>query len=587
MIKRGAGKWGAVAGLAAIVLVVGFVRWPIPAERAAAGINASFSGAAAVALPSGATLRLFPWPSLRLFDLRLEFPAGGNLVAAPEAQLDLSLGDLIEGRLTPRRALLINPIVTLDVTGLSPNSSALRAARTLAPLANLTLTDGVLRLIDRSRGIDEIIENLQGRIDGLDANRPRANLGATWRDVPVQVSASLSDGDDIAAGRASPFAFQLTSPVASAVIAGELAGGASPALTGDVSLAIRSIAGLVRILRVEPPSFFAPDDVAISARMKADLDSVGFSDATITSGGQNAQGALQADILNGRLAVSGTLDAERLTVAPLFGAPIRAFDADGAWSGDPVALAIPRDFDVDLRLSAGQIDLYGTVLENAAVSAILKDGALSLGVLDATVRGGRLQGDLRLACVGRNLEIGAKAKLADADIGAVLADMGGSAPTGQGTAELAVSTRGQSAAEALAGLTGSAAFTWLGGAAPGVNLEEALRRSQRRPVDWMRELRPGETAFDRLVLELAIKDGVAHVTRGELASPALAASLEGAIDLASRRLDLKVNAAQTSVAIGDGKDAARISLDIAGLWSSPTFKATAPAKGDQKETDPP
>jgi len=321
--------------------------------------------------------------------------------------------------------------------------------------------------------------------------------------------------------------------------------------------------------------------------MKADLGSVGFSDATITSGGQNAQGALQATSLNGRLAVSGTLDAERLAVAALFGSPIRAFDADGAWSAAPLALGVPRDFDVDLRLSAGQIDLYGASLANAAVSAILKDGALSLGVLDATFRGGRLQGDLRLACVGRNLEISAKVKVADADIGAILADLGWSAPTGQGTAELVVSTRGQSPADAVAGLTGSAAFTWLGGAAPGVNLEEALRRSQRRPIDWTRELRPGETAFDRLFLELAIKDGVAHVTRGELASPALAADIAGAIDLASRQLDLKVDAAQTGAAVSDGKDVARISLDIAGPWSSPTFKAAGPAEGAQKESDPP
>ncbi|HTR13367.1 MAG TPA: AsmA-like C-terminal region-containing protein [Roseiarcus sp.] len=587
MIKRGAGKWGAIAGLAAIVLAVGFVRWPIPAGWVAASLNVTFRGAGLVTSPSGATFRLLPWPSLRLFDARLDTPSGVNLAAAPEARLDLSLGDLIEGRLTPWRALLVNPIVTLDLAGFSGGRSALRAASELAPLAKLTLADGVLRVIDKNRGIDAIVESLQGRIDGLDTNRPTANLTAVWRDAPVQVSASLSDGNAVAAGRASPFAFQLASPVASVVINGELVGGASPALTGNILLAIRSVTGLARILRAEPPSYWASDDVAISAKMKAGLSSVGFSDATITSGGQKAQGALQATGLNGRLAVSGTLDGERLAVAPLFGSPVHAFNVDGAWSSAPFALGIPRGFDLDLRLSAGELDVYGVSLANAAVSAILKDGALSLSVLDATLGGGPLQGDLQLACVGRNLEIGAKAKLADADIGAILADKGWPAPTGQGTAELAVSTRGPSPAAAVAGLKGSAAFTWLGGAAPGVNLEEALRRSQRRSIDWTRELRPGQTAFDRLSLDLTIGDGVVHVARGELASHALTANIEGAIKLASRELDLRVNAAQTSGAGGQPKDVPRLSLNIEGPWSSPTFRAAAPTEGAQKETESP
>jgi len=585
MTTRRAATWVVIIALAAIVVVCGFVRWPVSAGWVTASLNSSFRRVGLVTSPSGASLRLLPWPNLQLYDARLDSRAGANVAAAPEARLDLSLVDLLQGRLTPWRALLINPIVTLDLTGFSVEKSALQAASGSIPLANLTLADGVVHVIDRDRGIDAIVESVQGRIDGLAADRPQANLAAVWRDAPIQISAALADGAALAAGRSSPFAFRLTSAIASVALKGELAGAASPVVTGNVSLAIGSIADLARILRVAPPSYLASDDVAISARIKATLRDIGLSDATIASGGQKAQGALQATGVGGRLAISGTLDAERLAVASLFGWPTPAVNADGAWSASPFALGIPRDFDLDLRLSAGQIDVYGAALANAAVSAILKDGALDVSVLDGTIGGGRLQGDLKLACVGPELEIGANAKLSDADIGAIAADIGWSAPTGQGTAQFAVSTHGPSPAAAVSRLKGSAAATWAGGAASGINLEEALRRSQRRPIDWTRELRPGQTAFDRLAIELKIADGVAHVAHAELASHALTAGLNGAIDLAARDVALRVEATQTGAQASEAGGGARLSIDVSGPWSQPTFKA--PALPDGTEADPP
>src|SRR5574337_516208 len=586
MTKRGAAASILIIALAAMIVGCGFVRWPVSAGWVTASLNSSFRRVGLVTSPSGASLRLLPWPNLQLYDARLDTRSGANVAAAPEARFDLSLVDLLQGRLAPSRALLINPIVTLDLSGFSVEKSALAAASEPIPLANVTLADGVLHIIDRDRGIDAIVESVQGRIDGLAANRPQVNLAAVWRDAPIQISAALSDGAALAARRSSPFAFRLISAIASIAFKGELAGAASPVMTGNVSLAIGSIADLARLLRVAPPSYMASDDLAVSARVTASLRDIGLSDATIVSGGQKAQGALQATGLGGRPAVSGTLDAERLTLAWLLGWPMRAFDADGAWSSSPFGLGVPRDFDLDLRLSAGQIDAYGAALTNAAVSAILKDGALNIGVLDATVGGGRLQGELKLACAGADLEIGASAKLSDADIGAVAADVGWSAPVGQGTVQFAVSTRGPSPAAAIGGLKGSAAAAWAGGAASGINLEEALRRSQRRTVDWARELRPGQTAFDRLSLELRIADGIARVTRGELASRGLTADFRGAVDLPSRQVELRVDASQTGAQGAEAGGAARLSIDVSGPWSQPTFKAPAP-EGTLLEADPP
>jgi uncharacterized protein YhdP len=116
----------------------------------------------------------------------------------------------------------------------------------------------------------------------------------------------------------------------------------------------------------------------------------------------------------------------------------------------------------------------------------------------------------------------------------------------------------------------------------GVNLEEALRRSQKRRIDVARDMRVGGTAFDRLALEFVLGQGVIHVVNGELAAQGVAGNLEGQIDLAAQTWDLRVNATQTDSAGGESQDAARLSLDIDGPWSQPTIRVV-----DDKATPEP
>jgi len=343
---------------------------------------------------------------------------------------------------------------------------------------------------------------------------------------------------------------------------------------------------LARLAGLARPSFLAADDIAISGAIKATPTDVTLDEATLTSAAQTLQGALHIADVGGRPVVSGTLDSERLAIAPLFGPLTPLFDPDGRWSLRPFAPAPPGDFDLDLRLSAGRLDVYGRELANAAASTILKDGVLTVSLIEAAAYGGRLKGEVRLACVDGSLQIDAHAKLADADFGAAFSDFGWPVPTGRGTGEFAVRTAGRFPAAAIAGVSGSASVTLEQGAVKGVNLEEALRRSQRRPIDVARDMRSGGTAFDRLSLELALGKGVAHVVNGELAAQGVSANAEGSISLAARSWDLRVNAMQTDAAGEESQGAAHLSLDIDGPWSQPAIRAIGAADARPPDADP-
>ena len=584
MNVRRAAAWASVVALLAVA--VGFAPWPLSPARVAERLNGAFGARPQLVwrVPDAATFSALPWPNLRIVDARLDDALGANLMSAAEAKLDLSLTELVEGRFAPARVFLVTPTVTLN---LDRPPFAASATSALVPLASLGLSNGVFRIVSKAHGLDTVIENAHGRIDGLaPGNRLRIDLSAVWRDAPVAVSGSLADPARAAQGEPSAFSVVLASPLAELRLNGALIGGETPGLAGDLSASSHSLGALARLVGLTRPSIFAADDIAISSAIKVTPSDITLDEATLTSAAQTLQGALHIADVGGRPVISGTLDSQQLAIAPLFGPLTPLFDPDGGWNMRPFSLALPGDFDFDLRLSAGRLDVYGLELANAAASAILKDGILTASLIEAAAYGGRLEAEIRLACVERNLQIDAHAKLADADVGAAFSDFGWPIATGTGTGEFAVRTAGSSPAAAVAGVSGSASLTLQQGAVKGVNLEEALRRSQRRPIDVARDMRSGGTAFDRLSLELALGNGVAHVVNGELVAHGVSANTDGSIDLAARSWNVRVNAMQTGAAGEESQDAAHLSLDINGPWSQPNIRAAGAADARPPAADP-
>ena len=590
-MRRAAAWAGVIVVVTAAVAALGFASWPLTAKQAAESLNAALGRSARVrwGAPDSATFRALPWPSLRVVDARLDDGLGANLISAPEARLDLSVGELIEGRLTPIRAVLVTPIITLDLD--RPPLALLDTARAadedasgaLAQFAGISLTNGVLRIVRKSRGLDTVIENVQGRVDGFGrGDRMRINLAAIWREAPIAISGSLDNLERAERGEPSALTASLISPIANLSFGGALAGGATPNFEGDLSASVPSIKALARLVGREPPPFLAADDVIITAKLKATSSEATFAEAIVTSARQTLQGALHAAEVDGRPVVSGSFDADRLAIAPLIGPAPPLIDRDGGWSARPFAIAPPRNFDLDFRLSAGHLDVYGRELSNAAGSVSLKDGVLTASLIDAAAYGGRLRGETWVACEGEVLNVRARAKLAAADFGAAFSDFGWPTMTGQGTLEFALETTGRSPVAAVAELGGSASLMLQQGAVLGINLEEALRRSQRRPIDVARDMRIGGTTFDTLALGVALGRGIIHVINGELGAQGVAANLQGQIDLPAQAWGLHANAMQVGAAGQESPETAHLSFDVEGPWSAPTIRVM----GDKGETQP-
>jgi AsmA protein len=587
---RRAVAWGCAVASILVLAGCGFARWPLSAAKVGDSLNAAFGVSPRLHwnAPEAASFSALPWPSLRIVDARLDDVNGVNLLSAPTARLDLSLMELARGRFIPIRAVLVSPTVTLDIdrppfagaaAGLAAPASV---AGALAPLTSLSLSNGLLRIVGARRGLDTLIANVQGRLDGLTVGHQlRFNLAAEWRNAPVAIAGSLDDPEAAAKGAPSRFEFALDSPIAKFAFDGAVALGDAPSAEGEMNASIPSIAALTALLNADRLPVLAADDLAVAGKIKAAPDAVTLGDATLTSAKQTFEGALEIADPGGRPTVSGTLAAEALALEPLLGPPQRLFDPSGAWSEKPFALAPPQSFDLDLRLSAGRLDVYGRKLADAAAALIVKDGKLSANLMEAAAYGGRLEGGASLVCTDGDLKLSARGELAEADLGAALADFGRPAATGRGAARFSVETSGSSPAAVIAALSGAAALEATDGGIVGVNLEEALRRSQRRPIDVGRDMRLGGTAYDRLAVSLSLTDGRAEVERGAMTSRGVSAGLDGLIDLVAQEWALTLSAVQTDAAGEESQNAAHLTLDIDGPWTAPTIRAIG--EGDRAE----
>ena len=590
---RRAVAWGLALALIVALTACGVMRWPLTAAKVGDSLNAAFGASPRLhwSAPRTASFSVLPRPSVRIADARLDDAYGVNLLSAPEARLNLSLIDLLRGRFIPTGVVLISPTVTIDIdrppfAGAAGETAgpASVARKALAPLASLSLTKGSLRLVSAKRGVDARIDNVAGRFNGLTiGDQLRFDLSAVWRKTPIAIAGALNDPETAAKGDPSPMVLALNSPLAKLTFGGSLALGEQPSVDGDLTASIPSIAALASFLDVQPPGVLAANDITITSKVKGAADSVTFGEATLTSAGQSLEGAIAISDAGGRPAISGTLAADTLALEPLLGPPQPVVDPSGRWSTKPFAFAPLRSFDLDLRLSAAHLDAYGLKLADAAASAIVTDGKLSATLMEGAAYGGRLQGELGAAYVGRDLKFSARGELADADLGAAVGDFAQPIVTGTGGAKFTLEASGASPAAAISSLTGTASLEAADGSILGVNLEEALRRSHRRPTDAERDIPLGGTTFDKFDASLTVGEGRAQVQRGVMTSHGVKADLDGFIEIVNQRLALQVDAVQTDATGEESQDAARLTLDIVGPWSRPTIREDS----TEPVTDPP
>jgi AsmA protein len=577
---RVGGKW-ALSGLAALVALgvswAGTVSWSVDSSRLAAKLNFGTAplGGLHWGRPGRARFTLLPWPTLRIVDFELLDVKNRSVLSAPLAEIGLSPRGLLWGDFAPLSAKLLSPTALIDLDAARDGAGQI-AAKPTSLLTRVEVRGGVAKLVSAKLGVDTLIENVDGWLRWPKVSRPLAfSLAGVWRGEPVALEGDIASPLRLREGEPSRADLKITARAADMAFTGTLSADGRAAFEGDLTTNIRSLAAVERWLGLVSAPPLAAREIGLQGKVTASSGVLALSEARLEVGGQRFDGALSLSRIAGKTSVSGTLAADGLDISALWGLPGPILDSSGQWSRQPVIVAPSRTLDLDLRVSASHATWRGHRLDSAAASVLQKDQRLTVRLLDSTACQGQLSGQISIRAAPGGVQTEASASFVNGDMGAVLSEWGVTAYTGRGGYEATLRAVGGSAAEIARSLSGSAKLELQGGSIEGVNFEEALRRSLRRPVDFARDMAIGQTNFSSARAQLEIVDGQAQIVEARLQGPGAIVQVQGAIDIADRQLRARIEAMQASALGEPSTDAAHLTIGLFGPWTAPSIAALA------------
>ena len=371
---------------------------------------------------------------------------------------------------------------------------------------------------------------------------------------------------------------KLSAPLIDLALSGTLTAKATPSFEGDLTAATTSVVGLERWFGIDRPAAFAPDAAAVEGKFAGGPSRFTLGEAKIEIAKQKFEGSASLSRSEGRWSASATLAAENFDLAPLFGPPPVLTSPTGGWSTTNVLPAPSPRFDLDLRVSAAHAVWGPWAVDDAAASLIQLQGRATLKLLEATAYKGMLTGEFEIAEAGAGRELQATASLTNADIGSLMAVLGVKSVSGHGALKAKLSATGISPAELVASAKGDASLELQDGDFEGVNIEEALRRSQRHPLDLQHDLTIGGTKFKTASAHLDIAAGQASIRTARAEAAGEIVDVGGEIDLLGREWVARIGAVQVGSQGAPSPDAARLSLALYGPWAKPTLAVLTNAR---------
>jgi AsmA protein len=148
----------------------------------------------------------------------------------------------------------------------------------------------------------------------------------------------------------------------------------------------------------------------------------------------------------------------------------------------------------------------------------------------------------------------------------------------EGTGDISFSVEGTG--ESVLGVThtlnGTASLTGRSGAIAGFDVEQLLRRLERRPLSGGGDFRTGRTPYDKIAVALKIAHGKVRVEEVKMSGPGVRLALAGSASIPARELDLTGTAALVTPPKA-GVAPFALPFIVQGSWDDPIMLPDAEA----------
>jgi len=427
-------------------------------------------------------------------------------------------------------------------------------ARTMKPgaenqvsFSEIRIQDGVLNYEDTTNHVSEQLGDIDLSLAWPSISRSFAATGQfDWRGERVDGSISASDFVAMLSGDRSGLKARLASAPLKLAFDGTVANRTSMMMEGTVTIDSLSLRSALRWMGQSVPGSGGFGRFALKARANVVGASVALTNVNVELDGNVAEGVMTV-ANNGHQTLQATLAAGALDFTPYI-STFRLL-ASGArdWNRQLFDLNALSTTDLDMRLSAAKVTVGPTKLGRTAFGANLRGGALALSVGEAQVYGGIAKGSFGIARSDAIADVKAQFQFTDVDLQACTSELFGiNKLSGRGNLSVSLVASGASPFGLASSIDGSATLTGHDGAIAGFNVEQLLKRLERRPLSGGGNFRSGSTPYDNLTVSVKFNDGVATAEDVRLESAATRLTLTGTASVPSREYDLKGVASLTS-----------------------------------------
>ncbi|SEH55677.1 AsmA family protein [Tardiphaga sp. OK245] len=537
--------------------------------RAVTGLDFVVNGAVDVSV--------FPGSYVSFHDVGLK--GGGSI--DPALTVDVLTANL---RLLP---LLLQRFEIADMMMLRPRIRVIREAsgesnwtpfiesiaRTMRPgaeqplsFSEIRIQDGVLHYQDPYN--TERLGDIDLSLAWPSISRSFAATGQfDWRGERIDGSLSVSDFIAALSGERSGVKARIAGAPIKLAFDGTVANRASLVMEGTLTADSLSLRNALRWVGQAPPGSGGFGRFALKARASLVGPSIALTNVNVELDGNSAEGVMTYSN-TGRQTLQATLAAGALDFTP-YVSTVRLL-ASGArdWNRQLFDLNALSTTDLDMRLSAAKVTVGSSVLGRTALGANLRGGTLALSVGEAQMYGGIVRGSFNVAHSDAVADVKAQFQFSDVDLQACASDLFGvNKLTGRGNLSMMLEASGSSPFGLAQSLDGTATLTGHDGAISGFNVEQLLKRLERRPLSGAGNFRSGSTPFNTLNMSVKFNDGIATAQDIRIDGPAAKLTLTGTASVPAREYDFKGIASLNPATNGTG--GFELPFVIQGPWDDP------------------
>jgi len=568
----------AAALIAAVLIAVIGIASLLPAASVRDAVKAEIRGVTGLdpVLGDDISLSLFPSGSVRFHNVVLANQPGGEpAVAADELIARLRYFPLLAGRIEIADVTLVRPTIKVAFSAsgesnwsglISSLARALAHARSPA-FSEIGIQDGTVVLYDARSDATERLEGLEFQVAWPSISRSfGANGHFTWHNENVEASLTLSDFLAALTGDRSGLKIRLSSAPLTLAFDGSASDEPSLKVQGTLGVEAPSLREALRWIGNDRLPFGGFGRFALRAQSDIGGRVAALSNVNVELDGNSAEGALTVSADPRRL-VQGTLATDTLDLTPYVSGIRLLARNERNWNQLPITIDGFNDLSLDLRLSAANIKISTARLGRTAVAATMREGKLNITVGESQAFGGVAKGTLGLASAEGGVAVTTHMQFADVDLDNCLGQVFGlHRVEGRGTLTINLDGAGDSVLAVTHRLNGSATLNAGAGALTGINIEQLLRRLERRPLSGSGDFRSGRTPFDQLAINLKVSQGLVSIDEMRVTGPSVRLAVAGQASLPTRDLDLKGVATLISTA---STDQFELPFVVQGPWDDP------------------